>query len=432
MTLILAILLVAPKFIGGVLQQEREDVLVELNQIEGITLTTNEYKPRWFGADVISKLTFTHKKTGLKNVSLVVEEELSFGPVIVTTDQGWHLGLGYSEVNFKFSSADIDEEVITIINEKIQLGALLNFSSDVITFINIDEFSHQHRDERIASAPITAQFTFVNDKHVIGDFSWEGFEYFNQSGERTVMSNLAIVSDQQVVSGDYLQGTAIVTGELSIKVGSFDMYDTPGEVYSLTDEGLTYATVAEHNFSLSDAGLTTVISLDNDLLSFTLKHHAKNINVLEQNLDNTNLEVELANVDLYALQELKTALVNSSMPPVTNLLDIVDAQPTLKVSDLSLVTKEGKVVTELNVSFNRDLIDFNNFSSMALLTGLEANAKGQAPLAYLAKIGAAAMVDNLVEQGYLTKQDNDIIFIAEYEENQLMLNGKVFHTIPVH
>jgi len=38
----------------------------------------------------------------------------------------------------------------------------------------------------------------------------------------------------------------------------------------------------------------------------------------------------------------------------------------------------------------------------------------------------AAMVDNFVEQGYLTKQDNNISFEAKYLENQLTVNGKAF------
>jgi len=418
--LILVSLLIAPKFIGAMVESEREKVLVNLNETDGITLTTSQYHTGWFGADVTSELTIALEEDGSTDITLSLEEELTFGPVIITS-QGWHLGLGYSAVKFKFSAAEVDEEIIKLINEKIHLGALLSFNKDVTSFIKTDEMSYQDGESTLVSAPASAQFTLTDNTSIAGQFSWGGLE-FEELGERFVIGKVAMSTKQKVVSGDYLRGTAILTGDASFTVEKIDFYSQ-----------------ASHVFSLADAGLTTAVSLDNDLLALTLSYYAQSISASGQNFEKPNLDIVLANIDIHALQELNTTMANmpvndldsESSKEILHALSTVAEKvlaknPSLKVTDLSIVTDEGKIASELNFTINKDLFDMSNINSMAFIMALEADAKGIAPIAFLTNLGMAAMVDSFVEQGYLTKQDNNISFEAKYLESELTVNGKVF------
>jgi len=418
--LILASLLIAPKFIGAMVESEREKVLVKLNETDGISLTTSQYHTGWFGAEVISELTIALAEDGLADITLLLEEELTFGPIIITS-QGWHLGLGYSAIKFEFSAADVDVEIIKLINEKIHLGALLSFNNEVTSFIETDEMSYQDGGNTLVSAPALAQFTLTNNASVRGKFSWGGLD-FEELGERFVLGRVAMSTEQKVVSGDYLQGTAILTGEASFTVEKMDMYSQ-----------------ANHVFSLSDAGLTTEVSLDNDLLALTLSYYAKSISASGQNFEKPNLDIVLANIDIHALQELNTTMANmpanavdsESSEEILQALSVVAEKvlaknPSLKVTDLSIVTDEGKIASELSFTLNKDLFDMSNVNSMAFIMALEADAKGKAPIAFLTKLGMAPMVNSFVEQGYLSKQDDDISFEAKYIESQLTINGKAF------
>ncbi len=420
MVLVLASLLVAPKFIGSMVESEREKVLVELNKTEGISLTTREYHNNWFGAEVTSELILTLEEDGLADITLLLEEDVSYGPVIITK-QGWHLGLGYSAIKFKFSAIEVDEKIIKEINEKIHIGSLLSFNKDVITFINTDEMSYQDEESTITSAAASGQFTLINNEQIIGDFSWGGLEV-EELGERFVIGKVVMSTEQKVVSGDYLQGTAILTGEATFDVENIDVYSQ-----------------SSHVFSLNDAGLTTLVSLNNDLLALTLKYHAKGISASGQNFEKPNLEVVLANIDIHALQELNTSMasLSSNTSGQDNSAEALQAlsavaekilakEPNLKITDLSVVTEEGKIASEFTLTINKDLFDISNLNTMALIMALEADAKGKAPMAFLTKLGMAPMVDNFVEQGYLNKQGNDISFEAKYVQSQLTVNGKSF------
>ena len=418
--LILASLLIAPKFIGSMVETERQRVLATLNETDGITLTTSQYSSGWFGADVVSEMKIALEDNSINEVTIIVEENISFGPVIIT-EQNWHLGLGYSAVKFKFSALELDESIVEIINEKLHVGALLSFSKEVTTFIDTDKITYQDVDSVIVSEPSSAQFTLINNEHIIGDFSWGGLDVKGQD-ERLVIGAVNMSTKQKVVSGDYLAGTAILTGDATFTVAGINVYNDNSKV-----------------FSLDGAALTSEVSLENDLLALALNYQSKEISASGQYFKEPNVAILLANIDVHALQELNTAMANlsvnasgeydseESLKALSTVAEkILAKDPNLKIIDLSVVTDEGKIASEFNFTINKYLFDSANLNSMALIKALEADAKGKVPMAFLSKLGMAPMVDNFVKQGYLTRQDNEITVEAKYVQSQLTVNGKVF------
>ena len=418
--LILVSLLIAPKFIGSMVETERQRVLATLNETDGITLTTSQYSSGWFGADVVSEMKIALEDNSINEVTIIVEENISFGPVIIT-EKNWHLGLGYSAVKFKFSALELDESIVDIINEKLHVGALLSFSKEVTTFIDTDKITYQDVDSVIVSEPSSAQFTLINNEHIIGDFSWEGLDVKGQD-ERLVIGAVDMSTKQKVVSGDYLAGTAILTGDATFTVAGINVYNDNSKV-----------------FSLDGAVLTSEVSLENDLLALALNYQAKEISASGQYFKEPNVAILLANIDVHSLQELNTAMANlsvnasgeydseESLKALSTVAEkILAKDPNLKITDLSVVTDEGKIASEFNFTINKYLFDSANLNSMALIKALEADAKGKVPMAFLSKLGMASMVDNFVKQGYLTRQDNEITVEAKYVQSQLTVNGKAF------
>lgn len=418
LVVIVTIVVVTPKIIGSVVEQEREKAILDINNAEGFTFETLDYQSSWFGADVTSSLTIAAVGDSVVDINITFQETLSFGPVILT-DNGWHFGLAYSDVNINSISEGIDEEVLNKVNDKTHLGGLLGFNKSVTTFIEVEAFSHKVDGNAIISGPASANFTVVNNDYIKGAFSWQGFE-FNESGQRFVMNELAMATEQKVISGDYLAGTAILTGDSSVSVGKVDIYD----------EGV-------HAFSLADSKFSSVVSLDNDMLEIELKYHAAEVGASGQNFTKPNLDIIISNVDLKALQELNASLAN--LPDNTKdnpeeLLKLLSGiiekavakDPALTIADLSVVTDEGKIESNWNVTLNKDLLDLQHLNSMSFIMALEADAKGKVPVSFLTKFGVEPMANNFVEQGYLTKQGDDISFDAKYTQAALTLNGKAF------
>jgi uncharacterized protein YdgA (DUF945 family) len=418
--LIVTSLVIIPKFIGSIAENERKRVLEELNEIDGITLTTSQYTGGWFGADVVSEMNLSLKGKDMTNVSITLEESLSFGPVIIT-NKNWYLGLGYSTIKLKLSAIELDEGIVKTLNEKLNVGMLLDFNKDVTTFINIDKINYQDADTVITSEPASAQFTLSSNKHVVGSFSC-GEITIETEDERFVMDAVDMSTNQKITSSGDIAGTTILTGNTTFNVAKINFYKNKSNV-----------------FSVEKTSLSSEVSLDNDLLSLVLNYNAKEIATSGQSFNKLNADVLLTNIDIQALQKSNTTLANlpvntsgqGSSEDILQALSLIADKifakdPNLKISDLSVVTEEGKIESEFTFHINKDLLDTTNINVMTLVAALEAEAKGKVPMAFLSKLGMAPMVDNLVEQGYLSHKDNEISVEAKYVNSKLTFNGKAF------
>ena len=117
LSLILMIVLLAPKFIGDYVKQERAEFVALINANEAVTLVTDSYQPSWFGAEVNSSLSVFIDENKATKVDVKLIENMSFGPIMVT-DRGWFLGLGYSSVALNFEGTDDNQELIDLIINK--------------------------------------------------------------------------------------------------------------------------------------------------------------------------------------------------------------------------------------------------------------------------------------------------------------------------
>lgn len=418
-SLIAASLLVAPKFIGGIVETEREHSVMELNKTDGVILTTNNYVPSWFGATVTSELTLSLEEAGLTDINVLVEERLSFGPVMIT-ERGLQFGLGFSEITLTLLSPDVDEEVTALLSDKLHISALLGFNKAITTFIEADEITYEEPGASIVSASFKANFSLQDNTYISGNLSWGGLE-FSEDGESLTIGKVTMSTNQEVVSGNYLQGTAILVGDIALTTEKIEILEQGAAV-----------------FSLNNAELKSDVSLTDGLLTLTMAYQAKDIMASGQGFTEPTLLMTLENLDHKALQALNTATAELSsnieqvdseaaLAMLSEAFDkILAKEPILKIEDLSVISEQGKIATEFNFTLNKDLFDPKNLNSMALIMALEADAKGFVPVEFLAKFGVEPMVNNFVEQGYFTQQDNNIHVEAQYRQSQLILNGKPF------
>ena len=119
--------LIAPKFIGSVVETEHQAGVDKLNENPAITINSTTFDGEWFGGKAITEMTILLQDEEIEDITIIVEENLSFGPVIFT-DEGLEFALSYSQANINFKELLIDEEIETFINNKIHLSGLLTFS----------------------------------------------------------------------------------------------------------------------------------------------------------------------------------------------------------------------------------------------------------------------------------------------------------------
>lgn len=416
------VLVIAPKFIGSMVETERQKAIAELNEASNgeITLTTTEHNQSWFGADVKYDLTFSSEEMGITDLTIKVEEDISFGPVIFS-EQGMQLGLGYANAKFNAAELELEDEVNKFLDEKLHITALLGFDKSITTFVGVDKVDYNDGENSLVSEPLSAQFSIVDNKSIEGSFSWAGFELKGMEGH-VVVDAIDMSTNQTVLSGNYLDGSAILVGDAQVSVAEINVFNGESKI-----------------FSLEKGQVSSDVSVDNDLLALALNYNANVISESGEYYQKPNLALKIDNIDVKALQELNTTMAemsantgqqtdpNQLLASLSGIVDQVLAKkPNLKIDDLSVETEQGKIATQINLNINEDLFDTTNLNAMGLIPALVANAKGKVPAEFLSKFGLTPMVDGFVEQGYFTRQESDIAFDAKYVESQLTLNGKVF------
>ncbi len=414
---IIAVVAVSPKFIGSIVANERESIISQLNQAEGIEVSSKSYSAHWFGAESTLEITLQLAQEGLGNITLVVDEVLSFGPVIITKDD-WYLALGHSDISFRSSGVLVDDEIMTFINENVHVSAVLTFANNVVAHIKTDEVSFEDGDTQFVAQSSAGQFSLINKKDFVGELSWGGLELKSTDGS-FVIGNVVMDTEQSLVSGNYLEGTAILSGDAKFLVDNINYSDVTGSQV----------------FDLEKLLFTTSVTIKDDLLALTLAYGADKIMTVGQTFKQPNVDIVLADIDVNALQELNTLLAslpaNVAEQPMSaevteSIAELADKflakDPSLKITDLSLVAEQGKIASDFSLQIDKARFDSKNL--MSVMSALNADATGNAPVEFFTQFGVTPMIDNFVEQGYLIKKDKVLSFVAKYSQAQLQINGK--------
>jgi len=414
---VITVIAVSPKFIGILVAGERQSLISKLNEAEGIEVTSKNYSAEWFGATSVLEITLQLANDGLADITIVVDEVLSFGPIIIT-DNDWYLALGHSEISFRSPEGLLDDEIMTFINVKVHVSATFTFTDNIVTNIITDEVSFEDGDTQFVAHPSSGQFSLANKKDFVGELNWDGLELKSTDG-RFVIGGVVMDTQQTLVSGSYLKGTAILSGDAKFLVDNIHYSDLTGSEV----------------FALQQLLFTTSVAIKDDLLALSLAYGAEQINTVGQTFKQPNLDIVLADIDVNALQELNTLLANlpanvaeQGMPAevskaIAELADkFLAKDPSLKITDLSLVAEQGKIASDFNLKIDKDRFDSQNL--LSVMSALNADAKGNAPADFFTQFGLTPMINNFVEQGYLIKKDSELSFVANYSKAQLHLNGK--------
>jgi len=416
--LFITVSLIAPKFIGGIVETEYQSVLKKIAENPAITVNNSTFVRSWFGGKVTTDITVLLHHDDVDDIKLIVEDTLSFGPVIFT-DSGVKFALSYSQANINFKELSLDEEVADFINDKIHFTGLLTFSKDVVATIAIDKISKEVDGNNIVSSPALGEFVLENDNKIYGEFNWHGLSA-TTSEESFTIEKVSFTLDQTLIAGDYYQGNAISSGDFNFTVSSISANDAMGNEVLLLKELIIGA----------------MSSVDNDLMKIAVNYSAQEMKSAGQHLKNANLELVFNRIDINVMQKVNALLASVSadgeavlnennMKKISPLVtELLASDPIVEIKDLSVETPEGKIESTLSMTIDKQVFDASNL--MSIMAAVKADANGNAPMPFFAKLGLAPMIDMYVEQGLLLKKEQELSFKASFAQGQLNINGNMF------
>jgi len=409
--------LIAPKFIGSVVETEHQAGVDKLNENPAITINSTTFTSDWFGGKATTEMTILLQDDEIEDITIIVEENLLFGPVIFT-DEGLEFALSFSQADINFKELILDEEVETFINNTIHLSGLLTFSKNIVSKIVIDELSKEVDGNKVASAKAVGHFTLENNNRVYGDFNWAGLTA-TTSDESFIIGPVQFSVDQTLIAGDYYQGNAISTGNFDFLMSSMETKDATGNTV----------------FTLDNMLISAKSEVNNDLMKITMKYSTDKLVSAGQQLENVNLDVVLNDFNFKVMQEVNTLMTelsvnNEEMFSPNNMeklsaliVKLLADEPVVEVKDLSVQTAEGKIESSMQISVDKKLFDTTNI--MSIIAAIKAEANGKAPMPFFSKLGLAEMVDVYIQQGLIIQKEQELSFKANFSQGQLNVNGNI-------
>jgi uncharacterized protein YdgA (DUF945 family) len=417
MAILSGIILISPKFIGGIVETEYQSALNKLNENPAITIKSTVFNRQWYQGQVVTEMTVLLQNEKINELNIVINDDISFGPIIFT-DEGIKFGLSFSKSNINFTDSFVGEEVEDFIKNNIHLSALLTFDKNIITHIIIDEVKKEVDGNNLVSKKAVGKFVLENENRLYGDFNWGGLSAKTKENNFTIEA-VKLSLDQRLHSGSYYQGNAISTGVVDFSISSIQ----------------TKGTTGEEEFSMANLAMNAKSSVTDDLMKVKMNYRIGQLASAGHQVKKANLELVFNDLNVTVMQEvnaLLTKLSNSNeevfsaenIEQLSALMaKLLANDPTINIADLSVETPEGKIESAMKVSADKKIFDTANF--MSIIPAINATAKGMAPLKFFTKLGLAPMIEYYVEQGFIIKKDENISFNANFIEGQLSLNGNV-------
>ncbi|MGB2739300.1 MAG: DUF945 family protein [Cognaticolwellia sp.] len=412
--------LVGPKVVGSIVETKYEDITSRLIDHPSIEITEHSFTSDWFSGQAISKMRF--KGVELDDVYIIVTEQLNFGPLIFA-DNEFTFALAKSVANLDVDVTNLDEakqkEIAALtkeLNEKLSISSVISYGLNYTTHLALDAIEFEQDGSQVNSGKLESEFTLSGEKYLEGYMNWSGLD-FKGPNMNVKVSPLTATFTQEVISGDFYAGNAISAGDFSMQLSNIIATDGIGNEL-VNVQNLTFIADSE---------------IEQDLMNLHIQYAADSFKGAGQELEKLNLDIALNKLDPQVLIELNELAMKMQQDPenaerysqqlTMTATKLLAKDPEININDLSVVTTDGAIKSDLKLAIDHTLYDQAN--PMSIIAAIKADAKGAAPLPFFQKLGLAGMIDMYVDQGFIIKEVDKLSFAAQFMQGQLTVNGKV-------
>jgi len=403
--------IVAPKFIGSIVETEHQAMINELNE-QAIQVKETTFTRHWFGGTASTKIIAHLNNADIDDVELTVNEKLSFGPIIFA-DDGLHFGLSYSEMKLVIENND---EANEFFDNNLQLSWLLSFTHNIENNLTLNEYVIENDYHKLVLHPASAKFTLAGDKHLYGVMNWQGFEI--TGNKNIILDTVSVNIDQQLIRGSYIQGDAVTVGDFSLVLAALQLKDVNKKAI----------------IDLENIKLNASAKEINETLMIALNYHIDAIKVAEQSFEHANLDLQFEHLDIETMQaisKIASTINNASVQSqaIINELrqlagQLITKDPRLTIKDLSVLTPDGKIEITAEAKFDQNTFDQSKMMQTVVMA-LKLNAQAAAPVDFFAEGMKKNMIDMYKQQGLIIQEGELFKSTITFNNGKLTVNGKV-------
>jgi len=413
---ILAALLATPYFVGSQAEGKMRDVYAELNKMPTYEVTVSEYNRGWFSSSAKVRFAIKIPQTAqtIPDFGLTVTQQMQHGPFL------WHsqgFGVGLVDIDFGIElddamQAELDK-VDALSKDNIRATSRVAFGGSMSSQFEITPFVIDKESVNIAIHQAQVTSSLDSDNHILGQGEWDGMSVSDKGVKVFELGKTRFSMDQKLASGELLSPDAIFVGDFSMNMDRINVLaETP-----------------QQNFQMNEISLIATSDINDDLANINIVMGAKEMSVIQQQFSDLVYDVSIEKLDVATLQEFNRLMAeNQGADPMVMaaqfqsvLPKLIEKGPMLKINQIGVNTSEGKITSDMQLTFDNQVYDANN--PMTMMLALDAKAKGNAPEAFFTNLGMGANIEQMVQQNFLVR-DNDLLkFDFTFKGGQALLNG---------
>ena len=413
------VVLIPPYYIGSEAESMIRDQLAKTNQAGTMTVNLKSYSKGWFGSqatfDFVIPVVDDNSQT--EDIEFTLIQTMQHGPLLWNSG-GLGFGLIDSKIDFELPEdmkADIDK-LTTIDKNTLTITGRTDFDASSKVDIDLKPFVIEEEDATIQVNAGKGSYSYTMEGKVDGQMSWSGLQVKGKDGKKVNISDMTMKMDSQLISGDIYSPAALFGGEFTMSLAQIEL---------VTGNPL-------EDFKMSELSADVNTDVQPDLTQIKSKLVVKSVNAMAQDFTDIIYDFSIENIDTQVLKEFNSlvaqAQVNQPADPTimqnklqAMLPKLVEKKPEIKINQLGMKTPQGEIATNMMVKVNQDLYDANN--PMSMIMALDAKAIGQGPEAFFTGLGMGPMIDQLVSQNMLVRNQELLSFEFVYQQGQALMNG---------
>ncbi len=420
----LIILASFPYIVGSKAETHFNDLLDKANENPGYSLKLVDYNKGWLSSTARVEFTFNMPDdTNITSQSTIIFVQKMFhGPLLWKT-KGPGIGLIDSSVVIELPKEWQEEldKLESVNKDTLKFTSRTAFSGATHSYLELSAFSHTENALSLNINSATGSFSYDMSGHMLADFDWQGLRMSEQGKNTLEIAPVHLEVDQQLVKGELFAVDAIYTGSFSSSI----------EKFSFTSDNPL------QKVALSGLNINASSELKQELMDLHAFFGVNEIQAMGKKLNKFVYDLSMLNIDATVLQEFarliadaqgsmqaKPELVQSVM--LENLIKLiprlVSKNPVLKINNLGISSDDGTITSQLELVINQDLYEPNNLPS--LIPALDVKASGKGPEVFFTAFGLSGMIEPLVQQKMLLREDKQLKFNFRFVNGAPTMNGQ--------
>jgi uncharacterized protein YdgA (DUF945 family) len=436
--IVIAVLVIPPFFIGSTVESQFRDQITKANVNPAYQIVITDYQKGWFSSQGEVEVTFAFPSKTASPFPVKVTQNLQHGPILW---QGESISYGLMDAVIKVklpkeiqavladvassnnnanndanSDANSDTIKTTALDTQIlSITARTSFDLSTESQLVLKAFAIEKDGTIVDVKSATGHFNITTDGQIDGALDWGGMSINEALGTAVNIGKVTMDTKQRLVSGQMFSPTALFNGHLNANLASYNMTSS----------------YAAQKTALQALNLKATSDINDGLAKIAVVVTMKQLEAIQQNFKEIVYDMSFDSLDVEALKQINQIVADSKGDSPMMLTAKIQGAlpgllakiPVIKINKMGMETQAGNINSNMTITIDKDLYNVNN--PMTMMMAVKADAQGHAPEAFFTSLGMSAKIEQMLQQNFVVRDNENIQFEFSFKAGQALLNGQV-------